>query len=149
MRSICVLLVLVLSIPSLAAQGGPLYRVQRVVDGDTIIVDGIGRIRLIGVDTPESVDPRRPVQRYAREAGEFLKSLLDGQSVRLDYDVERFDRYKRTLAYVYLPDGTFVNEQIIARGYGFAYTRFPFKHLQRFRTLEQDARSKGLGLWAR
>ena len=67
--------------------------------------------------------------------------------MRLEYDWERTDRYGRTLAYVYLPDGTFVNAEIIGQGYGHAYTRFPFKHLDRFRQLEREARNAGRGLW--
>ena len=79
--------------------------VERVVDGDTIVVRGVGRVRLIGVDTPETVDPRRPVEFFGREASAFTKRLLEGQRVRLEYDWERADRYGRTLAYVYLRDG--------------------------------------------
>ncbi len=121
--------------------------VERVVDGDTIVVRGVGRVRLIGVDTPETVDPRRPVEFFGREASAFTKRLLEGQRVRLEYDRERSDRYGRTLAYVYLHDGTFANAEIVRRGYGHAYTRFPFRHLDRFRRLEREAREAGRGLW--
>ena len=121
--------------------------VERVVDGDTIVVQGVGRVRLIGVDTPETVDPRRPVELFGREASAFTKRLLEGQRVRLEYDRERTDRYGRTLAYVYLPDGTLANAEIIRLGYGHAYTRFPFRHLDRFRRLEREARDGGRGLW--
>ncbi len=121
--------------------------VERVVDGDTIIVRGIGRVRLIGVDTPETVHPGRPVEFFGKEASAFTRRLVDGKRVRLEYDQQRTDRYGRTLAYVHLPDGTFVNAEIIRRGYGHAYTRFPFRHLDRFRGLERDARRAGRGLW--
>ena len=122
-------------------------RVERVVDGDTIIVHDVGRVRLIGVDTPESVDPRRPVEFFGKEASAFTKRLLEGKRVRLEHDWERTDRYGRTLAYVYLPDGTFANAEIVRQGYGHAYTRFPFKDLDRFRQLEREARQAGRGLW--
>jgi micrococcal nuclease len=122
--------------------------VQRVVDGDTVILESIGRVRLIGVDTPESVDPRKPVERFALEASRFLKQLLTGKRVRVEYDQARYDRYHRTLAYLFLPDGTFVNEEIIRQGYGFAYTRYPFRYLERFREREREARLSNLGLWA-
>ena len=122
--------------------------VERVVDGDTIIVRGVGRVRLIGVDTPETVDPRRPVEFFGREASAFTKRLLEGKRVRLEYDWERTDRYGRTLAYVYLPDGVFANAEIIRQGYGHAYTRFPFKYLDRFRALEREARTARRGLWS-
>ena len=105
--------------------------VERVVDGDTIIVQGVGRVRLIGVDTPETVHPRRPVECFGKEASAFTKRLLHGQRVRLEYDQERTDRYGRTLAYVYLSSGTFANAEIIRQGYGHAYTRFPFRYLER------------------
>lgn len=121
--------------------------VERVVDGDTIVVRGVGRVRLIGVDTPETVAPGRPVEFFGREASAFTKRLLEGRRVRLEYDRERTDRYGRTLAYVHLADGTFANAEIVRRGYGHAYTRFPFRYLDRFRQLEREARSAGRGLW--
>ena len=139
--------VAVLALLALAAAAVDAQVVERVVDGDTIVVRGVGRVRLIGVDTPETVDPRRPVERFGQEASAFTKRLLEGKRVRLEYDQDRTDRYGRTLAYVYLPDGTFANAEIIRRGYGHAYTRFPFKYLDRFRQLEQEARRAGRGLW--
>ena len=121
--------------------------VERVVDGDTIMVEGIGSVRLIGVDTPETVHPNRPVEFFGKEASAFTKRMLEGKQVRLEYDQERQDRYGRTLAYVYLTDGTFANAEIIRRGYGHAYTRFPFRHLEKFRQLEREARTSRRGLW--
>ncbi len=75
--------------------------------------------------------------------------MVQGKRVRLEYDWERRDKYGRTLAYFYLEDGTFLNSEIIRQGYGFAYTRFPFKYLEEFRKLEQEAREAGRGLWAK
>jgi len=121
--------------------------VERVVDGDTIIVAGVGRVRLIGVDTPETVDPRRPVQFFGREASAFATQLLEGKLVRLEYDQRRTDRYGRTLAYVWLPDGPMANAEIIRRGFGHVYTRFPFRYLEEFRKLEREARLADHGLW--
>ncbi len=131
----------------LAPASAEAQRVERVVDGDTIVVEGVGRVRLIGVDTPETVSPGRPVEFFGREASAFTKRLLEGRRVRLEYDQDRTDRYGRTLAYVHLADGTFVNAEIIRQGYGHAYTRFPFLHLDWFRQLEREARSTGRGLW--
>ncbi len=122
--------------------------VERVVDGDTIVVRGIGTVRLIGIDTPETVDPRKPVEYFGQEASIFLKRLVEGQTVRLEYDQQRTDRYNRTLAYVYLADGTFVNAEIVRQGYGHAYTAFPFKYLEQFRTLQREAMNNNRGLWA-
>jgi len=120
----------------------------RVVDGDTIVLDRNEKVRLIGVDTPETKDPRKPVQYYGKEAYEFTRSLVEGKKARLEYDQTRVDKYQRTLAYVYLEDGTFLNAEIIKQGYGFAYTRFPFKFLEEFRKYEKEARENERGLWA-
>lgn len=122
--------------------------VTRVIDGDTLVVQGVGTVRLIGVDTPEAVDPRRPVQQFGREASAFLRAQATGQTVRLEFDGNRTDRYGRTLAYVYLVDGTFLNAEIVRQGYGHAYTAFPFRHLEQFRAYEQEARDGHRGLWA-
>lgn len=119
----------------------------RVIDGDTNVLDSNARVRLIGVDTPETQDPRKPVQYFGQEAYEFTKRLLEGKSVRLEYDVGNKDRYGRTLAYVYLEDGTFLDTEIIKQGYGFAYTQFPFKYLKEFRQYEREARENRRGLW--
>lgn len=121
--------------------------VTRVVDGDTLMLDGRERVRLVGLDTPESVDPRRPVQRFGREAAEFTRSMTQGKRVRLEFDQQRTDVYGRTLAYVYLEDGTFLNAEIIKQGYGFAYTRFPFRYMDEFKRYEREARAMRRGLW--
>jgi micrococcal nuclease len=110
------------------------YKVKRVIDGDTLLLSNGERVRLIGVDTPETKHPQKPVQYFGKE-------------VRLEYDWQRRDKYGRLLAYVYLMDGTFLNAEIIKQGYGFAYTRFPFKYLEEFRRYEKEARENGRGLW--
>jgi len=134
-----------LSVFASALPGQP---VERVVDGDTIVVHGVGLVRLIGVDTPETVDPRKPVEFFGKEATAFTSRLVLGKTVRLEYDWERKDKYGRTLAYVYLPDGTLLNAEILRQGYGHAYTQYPFKLLEEFRALEREAREAGRGLWA-
>lgn len=121
----------------------------RVIDGDTIELDGGERVRLIGVDTPETVDPRRPVQYFGKEASAFTRRMVEGKDVRLEQDQDTLDRYGRTLAYVYLQDGTFLNAELVRQGYGHAYTRFPFRYEQQFVELEREARENGRGLWAR
>lgn len=123
--------------------------VTRVIDGDTLLVQGVGTVRLIGVDTPEARDPRGAAQFFAREASEFTHRLTVGKVVRLEYESGRKDRYERTLAYVYLSDGTFVNAEIVRQGFGHTYTRFPFKFLLQFRQYEREARGAGRGLWGR
>lgn len=121
---------------------------KRVVDGDTVVLDGGERVRLVGVDTPELHRPGWPVQYFAREAKAFTKRLVQGRRVKLGFDRERADKYGRTLGYLWLEDGTFVNREIVARGYGFAYTRHPFRWLDEFRAAERAARAAGAGLWA-
>ena len=126
------------------------YLCTRVVDGDTIIIEMNGkqeRVRLIGVDTPETKHPKKPVERFGKEASDFTTRMVEGKKVTLEYDQEKRDKYGRLLAYVYLEDGTSLNAEIIKQGYGFAYTRFPFKYLEAFRQYEDDARSNGKGLW--
>ena len=122
--------------------------VKRVIDGDTIVLENGERVRLIGVDTPESVHPNKPVEYFAKEASAFTKNMVEGKKVKLEYDWQRKDRYGRTLAYVYLEDGTHLNAEIIKQGYGFAYTKYPFKYLEEFRKYERKAREEEKGLWA-
>lgn len=128
------------------------YRVTEILDGDTIEVDMDGtreKVRMIGVDTPETHDPRKPVQCYGRAATDFTKSLIADQAVRLAADPENSnrDRYQRLLRYVYLPDGRLLQAEIIKAGYGFAYTSFPFTKADEFRALEKEARENNRGLW--
>jgi len=133
--------------PRPSAPQAPTVKVRRVIDGDTLELGTGEDVRLIGVDTPETKHPKKPVQRFGQEAAAFTKRLVEGHEVRLEYDQQRTDKYGRTLAYVYLADGTFLNAEIIRQGYGFAYTRFPFKYLEEFRRLEREAREAKRGLW--
>jgi len=119
--------------------------VARVVDGDTLVLDGGEKVRLIGVDTPETVHPNKPVERFGKEASAFTKRMAEGKHVRLEYDQERRDRYGRTLAYVYLADGKLLNLELICHGYGFAYTRFQFSKMEEFRSAEREAREQERG----
>lgn len=129
-----------------------LYMVTEFVDGDTVAVDMNGKtelIRFIGVDTPETHDPRKNVQCYGQAAAIFTKNLIDTNTVRLEADPTNTnrDRYDRLLRYVYLPDGRLVNAEIIREGYGFAYTSFPFTKMEEFKRLQDDARQNERGLW--
>ena len=136
--------------PHQKINGGKSYSCTRVIDGDTIVVNIEGRnekVRLIGLDTPETVHPNKPVERFGKDASEFTRKMVVGKKVRLEYGWESRDKYGRILAYVYLEDGTFLNAEIIKQGFGFAYTRFPFKYLEEFRQYEREARENGRGLW--
>ena len=121
-------------------------QVERVVDGDTIVVVGGERVRYIGMDTPEmGTDPR---ECYAEQATAKNVELVAGQAVALRMDVSERDRYKRLLRYVYLLDGTFINAALVQQGYATAAT-FPPDVLfsTYFATLEREARQAGVGLW--
>ncbi len=131
------------------------YRVVSVSDGDTIKVmmdKKIETIRLIGVDTPETVDPRRPVQCYGLEASNFTKKTLANANIKLESDFIAGDRdkYKRLLRYVFLEDGQNFNQVLIEDGYGHEYTyqSQPYKYQEAFKRSEQFARENSRGLWA-
>jgi micrococcal nuclease len=128
--------------------------VVRVVDGDTIIVRGPGGrtedVRLIGIDTPETVDPRRPVGCYGPEASAFTKHLATGRRVTLRYDRDLHDRYGRFLAYVLLagPHPVFLNARLVELGYARTYPFPPnTAHASLFASLERRAALDGRGLW--
>lgn len=130
-----------------------LYPVVKVVDGDTITVmmeDRKQTIRLIGINTPETVDPRKGVECFGKEASQFVSQLLQGQSVRLEPDPtqDNRDRYGRLLRYVYLSDGTMVNKTLLEEGYAYEYTyENPYQHLAEFNDAEHQARERMKGLW--
>ena len=127
-------------------------KVQRVSDGDTFVATVKGRrerVRVIGVDTPESVAPNRPDEPYGEEASDFAKHYLDGETVRLAGDAEPRDRYGRMLAYVWLEDGTFWNALLVAEGYAQQLTIPPnVTYAGLFRRLAAEARRNDRGLWA-
>lgn len=116
-------------------------RVTRVIDGDSIEVDGRA-IRLIGINAPERGQPDYEPSRDA------LVHLLDGHDVRLEHDVEVRDQYGRELAYVFLPDGRHVNEEMVRAGFAQVYTIAPnVAHAAELRAAEEEARTAGRGLW--
>lgn len=122
--------------------------VERAVDGDTIELTTGDRVRYIGMDTPETVDPRKPVQCFGHEASDKNRQLVEGQEVTLVPDVEDRDKYGRFLRYVYLGD-TFINLKLVQDGYAYAYPYPPsVAHEAEFRIAEREARTKKLGLWA-
>ena len=135
--------------------------VTRAVDGDTLVLENNERVRLIGIDTPEmhesdklnhdaqrSGQDVRTIIQLGRRSYEFTKKLVEGKRVRLEFDVERLDRYKRILAYVYLLDGTFLNAEIVRQGYASLMTYPPnVKYADLFLKLYQEARQNQRGLW--
>lgn len=130
-----------------------LYPIARFVDGDTIDVKMNGAtetVRMIGVDTPETHRPNTPVQCYGPQAAEFTKTLIGSNNVRLQADSldTNRDRYGRLLRYVFLPDGTLIEDKLISEGYGFAYTLFPFEKKDQFLASMTTAQNSHKGLWA-
>lgn len=130
--------------------------VTNVVDGDTIDVvldEGFeARIRFLGVNTPETVDPRRPVECFGAEASNYAKTILSGERVLLEADpqADERDRYGRLLRNVFLADGTDVNALLVERGYAYAYLGFPMdpERKAELKRLENRAREGELGLWS-
>jgi len=135
--------------------------VTRAVDGDTLVLGNNERVRLIGIDTPE-IHESEKLQRDSRRSGQdirtikamgqrsyaFTRNLVEGKRVRLEFDVERRDRYSRLLAYVYLPDGIFVNAEIVRQGYASLMTYPPnVKYADLFLNLYREARENRRGLW--
>ena len=103
---------------------------------------------LIGVDTPETVHPEKPIESYGKEATTFIKNLLIGESIYLRFDGNRTDKYGGMIAYFYrAPDGLFVNFEIVRQGYGKVYTVFPFKHRSLFQHYSGQAQQAHRGLW--
>lgn len=136
------------STASLIATGSATSRVARVIDGDTIELTTGQKVRYIGIDTPETVDPRRPVMCYGREASAENKRLVEGKEVHLEKDVSETDKYGRLLRYVYL-DNLFINDYLVRQGFAHASTFPPdVKFATQFITAQKEARDNNRGLWA-
>lgn len=126
--------------------------VTKVVDGDTIKIESGETVRLIGLDTPETVDPRRPVGCFGKEASNKLKSLVEGKRVILEKDISDTDKYKRLLRYIYLPLGDnqllFINDYLIREGFATALTYPPdVKYTNQFLEAQREAKNQSRGLW--
>lgn len=141
--------------PPPVAPSGDTLPVVEVYDGDTIAVTLNGqkeKIRLIGVDTPETKDPRKPVQCFGREASEWTKHTLEKRTVRIETDPSQGerDKYGRMLAFVWRDDGLFVNQALIEEGYAHEYTyaSVPYKYQEAFQMAEHDADVGERGLWS-
>lgn len=134
--------------------------VSRVIDGDTLELKNGQKVRLIGLDAPETRRNHR-LQRqmkqyglsadqtidYGRRSKKYLDELTGGKKVKIKYGKDRHDRYGRILAYMYLDDGTFLNERIIEDGYAVAFIKYPFKYKNKFLEAEINARNSKRGLW--
>lgn len=130
------------------------YTVSSVVDGDTVKINMNGKtetLRLIGLDTPETLDPRKLVQCFGKEASNKAKELLVGKKVRIETDPSQGskDKYNRTLAYIYLENGLFYNKYMIEQGYAHEYTyNIPYKYQSEFKEAVKRSQDSKLGLWS-
>lgn len=133
---------------------GTFYKVEKVIDGDTFYVNIRGvneKVRLLGVNTPETIDPYKPVQCYGKESYERLKEIILGKLVQLRYDYTQGTRdvYNRLLVYAYLEDGQMVNRKLLAEGYAYEYTYLtPYIFRSEFREIQNLARTSKRGLWS-
>jgi micrococcal nuclease len=143
-RPALVALALLALLPGTAAA----QRVRQIIDGDTITVSGVGVVRLLGVDAPEKTGGYRQSEPFGDAATTFMKRLLEGQIVRLEYDGAAKDQYNRTLAYVFLPDGRLANVEIIKAGFAETYRRFEYKRKPDFFAAEREAKDAKRGMWA-
>jgi len=148
-------------LPTETQEPAQFFKVQRIIDGDTFVLSNGEKIRLIGIDTPESrPNPKlyRDVKRtgqdsnaiiaMGKEATKFTRQLLEGKNVKVEFDVVPRDRYGRLLAYAYLEDGTFINAEIIKAGYAQVMTVPPnVKFQDLFLQLQKAAREERKGLW--
>lgn len=129
-------------------------KVIKVIDGDTLNIEMDGNmqtVRLIGLNTPETVDPRKPVECFGKEASDKAKELLTGKRVMIEKDPSQgdYDKYQRLLAYVFMEDGTNFNKYMIENGFGYEYTyNLPYKYQKEFKAAQGLAKSEKRGLWA-
>lgn len=130
------------------------YSVKNVIDGDTIEIERYGKaekVRMIGIDTPETLDPRKPVQCFGKEASDKSKDLLSGGRVRLEFDpiVGQKDKYNRLLAYVW-SNNELVNLKLIKEGYASEYTyrSQAYKYQNEFKNAQTVAKESSVGLWS-
>jgi micrococcal nuclease len=129
------------------------YKVISVTDGDTFKIDYNGqekKVRLIGVDTPESVSPNKEKNNnYGKEASNYTKSRLEGKNILLEFDVQETDKYGRFLVYVYLEDGTMYNKELLEKGYAQVATYPPnVKYVEEFEEIQKKARENSIGFWS-
>jgi len=124
------------------------YAVRRGVDGDTLLLANGARVRLIGVDAPETVKPNWPVEPWGPEASEFTRRFVAGGAVRLQFDRERLDRYDRFLAYVWVGD-RMLNEELLRAGLARVERRFRYSQSmkRRFGQAEEEAKIERRGIW--
>lgn len=138
--------------PSTLGMEGESVIIEKVIDGDTFIIQGGDTVRMVGIDTPETLDPKRPVGCFGKEASNESKNLLTGKNVILQKDISDTDKYGRLLRLVFLPleDGRilFVNDYLIRQGFAKNYEYKPdLKFSERFKEAQNQAEQENKGLW--
>ncbi len=131
---------------------GKLAFCKDIADGDTLFVRIKKRnvtVRLIGIDTPEIKGKYTNEEYFGKEASKYTQNLVKRKKIRLEFDRKKWDKYRRLLAYVYLPDGRMLNKLLIRNGYARVYKFFKYKKKKEFMQLEQTAKVKCLGLWSK
>ncbi len=137
-------------LPGCGREPGPPQeaKVVRVIDGDTAVLEGGARVRFLGIDAPEMERDGSPAEHLAHESKAYVAQMIQGKTVRLEYDRERYDRYGRLLAYLYLPDGTMVNLAVVRQGLARVYSQAPnVRHQEVLNAAQQEAMAAGRGLW--
>jgi micrococcal nuclease len=126
-----------------------MFKVTRIIDGDTIEIENNIRVRYIGIDSPEAAIPNSPIECFGKDASDKNKSLVLDKTVQLEKDISETDKYHRLLRYVYLSDGTMVNEELVKQGYARSKAYPPdIKYQERFITAQKYAENNNLGLWS-
>lgn len=127
--------------------------VVRVVDGDTVVLDYKGekvKARLLGIDTPETVHPTKPIQFYGKEASNFVKYTLHyNKHIKVEFDEDRTDYFGRLLVYIWLDKETMLNYLLVRNGFATAYTKYPFKYKELFVIAENRANKEKIGIWGK
>ncbi len=137
-------------LPGCGGEPGPPReaKVSRVIDGDTAVLEGGARVRFLGIDAPEMERDGQPADFLAHQSKDFVAALIQGKTVRLEYDRERYDRYGRLLAYLFLPDGAMVNLAVVRQGLARVYSQAPnLRYQEALNAAQQEAMAAGRGLW--
>jgi len=125
------------------------YIVKTVIDGDTIELNDGEKVRYIGIDAPEFQSSKKNAEKFAEEAFQANRKIVENRKVKLEFDVEQRDQYGRLLAYVYTEDGIMVNEWLVANGYAKTVVFPPnVRYVDRFKNLEKEAQKQKIGLWS-
>lgn len=146
-----VLLALLLALwPGCGQPAGPprQAKVTHVIDGDTAVLEGGAKVRFLGIDAPEMERDGRPAEFLAHQSKAYVAGLIQGKTVRLEYDRERYDRYGRLLAYLFLPDGAMVNLAVVRQGLARVYSQAPnVRYQEDLNAAQREAMAAGRGLW--